>query len=73
MLCGEPRDRQTEKLEGLNHNSPRVIGRIEPEVLNPRNTWHDTAAYRRVNCRGDPVLTSSVSTSTRVAAWLDLA
>jgi phosphoenolpyruvate carboxykinase (ATP) len=45
VLRGDLQDVETEHLSGLNLTIPKYIYGVNPQILNPRYTWHDKAAY----------------------------
>jgi phosphoenolpyruvate carboxykinase (ATP) len=45
VLRGDLQDVETEHLSGLNLTIPKYVYGVNPQILNPRHTWHDKAAY----------------------------
>jgi phosphoenolpyruvate carboxykinase (ATP) len=45
ILRGELQRAATEYLPDLNLTVPKYIYGVNPNLLKPRNTWHDKAAY----------------------------
>lgn len=47
ILRGELQEAETEKvyLPGLNLTIPKYVYGVNPHILNPRDTWHNKAAY----------------------------
>jgi phosphoenolpyruvate carboxykinase (ATP) len=45
ILRGDIKDAELDYLPGLNLQIPRYVRGIDNVSLNPRNTWHDKAAY----------------------------
>ncbi len=45
VLSGELLNAETEVLPGFNLRIPKQIAEVDSQVLNPRNTWKDSAAY----------------------------
>jgi phosphoenolpyruvate carboxykinase (ATP) len=45
ILRGDLQAVETEYLPGLNLTIPKSVYGVNPQILNPRHTWHDKAAY----------------------------